>query len=245
MNARLPYAYDRICPHCHEPFRGRSAQAVYCSRRCMIKASLARRKAGEPAPFKFQKRCRVCMHSDRAMIEQELARDISQTVLGKKYGLSQAGLSYHWNKHVSKNARAVLIAGPARRAKLLAAADETQMNTLEYFKVIRGRLFDQFIVCSDANDHNATAIIAGKLLQTLNDLGRASGELMALVGGTTINVDMRTQIMSSPIVAEIEAGLVRTLAPYPEARVAVIAMLQAIDRRDTAPAIKTIEGVAA
>jgi hypothetical protein len=232
---------DRICPECKAPFRGKRPRAIYCSRSCMVKASLARRKAGEP--YRFQQRCGVCVHDDQAMIEQELARGISRKTLAKKYGLPFGSLSRHWARHVSDKAKAVLIAGPARQAKLLAKADEVQMNTLEYFRVIRGRLFDQFIVCSDANDHNATAVIAGKLLQTLNDLGRASGELMALVGGTTINLDMRTQIMSSPIVAEIEAGLVRTLAPYPEAQKAVVAMLQAIDRRD-AVSVKQIEGVA-
>lgn len=234
---------DRICPHCHAPFKAKSATAIYCCRSCKTKACVERRRAGEP--YKFQRRCSVCVRVDRPMIEQEIARGISRKTLAKKYALAYGSLSYHWQKHVSAQARAVLIAGPARRAKLLAAADETQLNTLEYFRVIRSRLFDQFIVCSDANDHNATAIIAARLLQTLNDLGRTSGELMALVGGTTINLDMRTQIMTSPIVAEIEAGLVRTLAPYPEARAAVISMLQAIDRRDAAPTMKTIDGVAA
>ncbi|MGB6177046.1 MAG: hypothetical protein WBF43_12095 [Methylocella sp.] len=204
----------------------------------LVAASLERRKAGEPC--RFQRRCAACVHPERAIIEQDIARGVSQRSLTKKYDFSCGSLSRHWSMHVSKKAKAALVAGPARRAKLLAAADETQLNTLEYFRAIRSRLFDPFIVCSDANDHDATAIIAGRLLQALNDLGRASGELMVLVDGTTINLDMRTQIMSSPVVAEIEAGLIRTLAPFPEARAAVIAMLQAIDRRDAAT-MKTIE----
>lgn len=236
---------DRICPHCKTPFHARSATAIYCCRSCKTKACVERRRAG--APYRFQKTCKVCTHLERALIEQEVARGISQRTVAKKYGLAQTSLSKHWRKHVSDNAKAALIAGPARRAKLLMIADETQLSTLEYFKIIRSKLFNQFVVCSDANDHYASSLIAGRLLETLNHLGRASGELMGLVGGTTINVDMRTQIMTSPIVAEIEAGLVRTLAPFPEARAAVIAMLQWIDRRtdESAPKpTKQIEAVA-
>lgn len=213
----------------------------------MVAASNARVKAGKQAQGEkigslYQRRCFICVHPDRGLVEQEIARGVSQKSLAEKYGFSGASLCRHWAKHVSAKAKAAIIAGPARRAKLLAIADETQLSTLEYFRIVRSKLFNQFIVCSDAGDHYASSVIAGRLLQTLNDLARASGELAGLVGGTTINVDMRTQIMSSPVVAEIEAGLVRTLAPFPEARAAVIAMLQGIDRRDAAPPVKQIEG---
>jgi hypothetical protein len=220
----------------------------YCSRKC---AAAASRTRPEKEGFKaekigkvYERRCKLCVHQDRALIEQRIARGVSYGVLAKQYGLTPAGICRHWSAHVSQKTKAAIIAGPVRRAEMLAVANEASLSTLEYLAIVRGRLFDRFLACDEAADTYGVATIARTLMPVLAELGRQSGELRDFAGGNVINIDNRTLVMSSPIVAEIEAGLVRVLGPFPEARAAVIAMLQGIDRRDAVPPVKQIEAKA-
>ncbi len=189
------------------------------------------------APGKvFERRCKSCVHPERARVEQDLARGVSLAVTAKKYSLPMSALHRHWQRHVPDETKAQIIGGPARLAELAEIADRESLSTLEYFAVIRGRLFDRFLACDAAGDTTGMSNVSGRIIEVLKEIGRATGELRQLTSSVTVNNN--TLIMQSPVVAEIEAMLVSVLAHHPEARAAVIAGLRRIDEKH-APASTT------
>jgi hypothetical protein len=66
------------------------------------------------------------------------------------------------------------------------------------------------------------------LLQVLGTMGRLSGELAVYTNGGT-NVTNNTLIVNSPAFAKLQSVMLAALAPFPEARLAVIGALRSIE----------------
>jgi hypothetical protein len=97
----------------------------------------------------------------------------------------------------------------------------------------------RFQLAASVGDNNATGVLAGRLTEVLREIGRASGELGSMAANNiTIN---NTTIMNSPVFATLQANLLQALAPFPEARAAVVAALQRMDQPATE--MKVIEHV--
>jgi hypothetical protein len=73
----------------------------------------------------------------------------------------------------------------------------------------------------EAGDGNMLARISGQLHRNMEIVGKLLGDLNT---GTTIN-----NILIQPQYIELRIGLVNALAPYPEARQAVAAVLHTIE----------------
>lgn len=69
--------------------------------------------------------------------------------------------------------------------------------------------------------------MAGRLLDCLRLTAQLSGELSKAGASITNNI----AILQSPLMADLQVMLIRTLQPYPEARTAVIAGLEALSAR--------------
>jgi hypothetical protein len=80
------------------------------------------------------------------------------------------------------------------------------------------------------------------LLETLRDMSRISGELQAYATTSISIVNNSVAVMNSPVIAELQSELLTALAPYPDARQAVIALFVRLDERHRQPEMKTIEG---
>jgi hypothetical protein len=104
-------------------------------------------------------------------------------------------------------------------------------------------LMTQFQLAASLNDRNATATLAGRLTEVLRAIGSISGELGSMsVNNLTIN---NTTVLHSPIFASLQANLLHALAPFPEARAAVVNALRTMDEQN-APAesaMKVVEHV--
>ena len=88
-------------------------------------------------------------------------------------------------------------------------------------------------VASEIGDGNALALLAGRLHENLRDCARLTGELQQ---GPLLNV--QNNVLVSPDYARAIAVIVSAVAPYPEAREAVIAALRDLDAASTsAPAL--------
>jgi hypothetical protein len=77
-------------------------------------------------------------------------------------------------------------------------------------------------------------------------MARVTGEIGELAR-STININGNVAIVNSPEFARVQATMLRALAPFPDARCAVVAALREIDQ-DNAPAAlpaKVIDHVAA
>ena len=60
----------------------------------------------------------------------------------------------------------------------------------------------------------------------------------------SLTINGNVNVLNSPLVANLQASMLRALAPFPDARVAVVAALRAMDADGVPPPIKTIEHAA-
>jgi hypothetical protein len=145
------------------------------------------------------------------------------------------------NKHVDDAARADYLAQVPMQ-DLAAKAAEEGTSVLGYFSIIRATLMTQFQLAASLGDRSATATLAGRLTEVLRAIGGISGEMSNLaVNHLTIN---NTTVLNSPIFASLQANLLHALAPFPEARAAVVNALRQMDEANAPEsAMKVIEHV--
>jgi hypothetical protein len=184
-------------------------------------------------------RCSVCSHTDRVLIEQTRIAGASLDTIAAKYNVSRDAIWRHMGKHVSEDLRAEYLANVPMK-ELAAKAATEGVSVLQYFSIVRGVLMQQFQLASSVNDRNAVSTLAGRLTEVLRAIGSISGEMGNMaVNNLTIN---NVSIMNSPVFANLQANLLHALAPFPEARAAVVNSLRRMDEQN-APPMKTIEHI--
>lgn len=182
-------------------------------------------------------RCVVCNHKDRALIEFARVAGCSLDIVAAKHGISRDAIWRHMTKHVDESARADYLAAVPMK-DLAAKAAEEGISVLAYFSIMRATLMKQFQLAASLNDRNATATLSGRLTEVLRAIGSISGEMGSMAANSiTIN---NVSIMNSPVFANLQANLLHALAPFPEARAAVVNALRQMDE-SSEPAMKTIE----
>ncbi|MCW2285692.1 hypothetical protein M2323_001986 [Rhodoblastus acidophilus] len=190
-----------------------------------------------PRNWKPGPACAVCMHPDRARIELLRAGGASCESIARKFDLSRDQVWRHWQKHVPPERKSELICGPDVKAEQLAEqAHEKSMGLLDSFDHMRARLFRSFDAACDAGDRSGQGVIAGRLLEVLREIGKLTGEIRQLAPGG-VSVTNNIAVLSNPAVAELQAVIIRELAPFPEARAAVITGLRQFEGR-AAPMIE-------
>jgi hypothetical protein len=184
------------------------------------------------------KRCKICRHPDRTLIEAARVGGCGVDAIAAKFGVSRDGVWRHCKNHISDDARSDYLAA-VPMSELAAKAASEGVNVLSYFSIVRDILMRQFQLAASVGDRNATASLAGRLTEVLRAIGSISGEMGSLAANSiTIN---NTTVLNSPIFANLQANMLTALAPYPEARNAVVAALRAMEENQ-AP-MKTIEHI--
>ena len=170
-------------------------------------------------------RCRGCNHPERVRIERLLAAGASIKGAARKFAIDHHALRRHWINHVSADARAAYIAGAGVAKDQLeeVVADES-LALIDHYRIVRGGLYKGFGAASEIGDGNALALLAGRLHENLRDCARLTGELQQ---GPLLNVQNNVSV--GPDYARAMAVIVSAVAPYPEAREAVIAALRDLD----------------
>jgi hypothetical protein len=102
-------------------------------------------------------------------------------------------------------------------------ADES-LALIDHYRIVRSGLYRGFSAASELGDGNCLALLAGRLHENLRDCGRLTGELQH---GPLLNV--QNNVLVNPDYTKAIARIVRAVAPYPEAREAVIAALRDLD----------------
>ena len=74
--------------------------------------------------------------------------------------------------------------------------------------------------------------MAGQLVGVLEKIGKVTGEIATIAQGT-INIQNNVAIVNSPQFAKVQAAQLAALAPFPEARAAVVAAWRALDAEGT------------
>jgi hypothetical protein len=158
-------------------------------------------------------------------IERLLAAGASIKGAARKFAIDYHALRRHWINHVSAEARAAYIAGAgATKDQLEAIVADESLALIDHYRIVRAGLYKGFGAASEIGDCNALALLAGRLHENLRDCGRLTGELQH---GPLFNV--QNNVLVSPDYSNAIARIVSAVAPYPEAREAVIAALRDLD----------------
>ncbi|HEV2700462.1 MAG TPA: hypothetical protein VGV09_02440, partial [Steroidobacteraceae bacterium] len=169
----------------------------------------------------------VCTHAQRYEIELALVSGVSHCALGKKYGVSHDSVQRHAKNHVSADRRAQLVAGPMKPAELAQKASEKSATLLDHAEIVRNSLMLRFLAAAEADDRTGSAMVAGRVIEALRFIAQLTGEITKASATITNN----TLIINSPFMADLQGMLARKLAPFPEARAAVLAGLEDLSRK--------------
>jgi hypothetical protein len=180
-------------------------------------------------------RCQGCNHLERARIERLLAAGASMKGTARKFAIDYHALRRHWINHVSTEARAAYIAGAgATKDQLEAMVADESLAIIDHYRIVRGGLYKGFGAASEIGDGNALALLAGRLHENLRDCARLTGELQR---GPLLNI--QNNVLVNPDYMKAIARIVVAVAPYPEARAAVIMALRDLDSAsDPLPALE-------
>lgn len=197
-------------------------------------------------------RCQICRHDERWRIELLRAGGASLDSLAAKFKVDRDAIWRHWNRHVSAEMKATYLAGPVQLQDLAAKAADTGGSVLDHLHAVRTVLMGHLATATEAGDGRTAAYIAGRLTATLETIARISGELGDLARSVNFNITNNVAVLiEHPAFARVQATLLHALAPFPEARGAVVAALRGLDQENArtvsaAPAIgKVIDHVAA
>lgn len=172
-------------------------------------------------------RCAICRHTEKYRIELMLAGGASVRAICARFGVQKNACWRHGKLHMSAERRAALIAGPVKMYELALKAAELDLSLLDYLALIRSTLLLQFTTASEAGDRNGVATVGGRLLECLRLQATLTGEISKATSAVTNNI----AVINHPMVADLQALLNRTLAPYPEARQAVVTALKEASAR--------------
>jgi hypothetical protein len=181
--------------------------------------------------------CQVCRHESQVLIEQTSIAGAGFRQIAKKFGLDRDAVWRHMHRHVPEDLRAEYLAD-VPLAELAQKAASEGLSVLQYLSLIRSTLMNEFQLAANVHDRHATSALAGRLNEVLRSIGSISGELGDMpMRSVTINGNIN--IMNNPVLANLQANILRALAPFPDAREAVVMALRAIDS-ESAPAATAV-----
>jgi hypothetical protein len=178
-----------------------------------------------------------CAHRERTRIERALSAGASLRATARKFTISYHSLRRHWLGHVPREQRAAYIAGAGiSRDQLEQVIADEDLSILDHLRIIRARLYVGFDAVSDADDRVTLDRLAGRLHENLALSAKLTGELQR---GPLLNI--QNNLMVNPDYSRAIARIVAAVAPYAEARTAVITALRELDAAATQTASLIIE----
>ena len=174
---------------------------------------------------------RAVIPPSRVRIERFLAAGTSIKGAARKFDIDYHALRRHWTNHVSAEARASYVAGAgARKDQLEEFVADESLGLIDHYRIVRGALYKGFSAAAELGGSNSLALLAGRLHENFRDCGRLTGELQR---GPLLNI--QNNVLVNPDYTRAIARIVSAVAPYPEARDAVIAALRDLDAASAAP----------
>jgi hypothetical protein len=160
-------------------------------------------------------------------MELLLAGGASAKAVSRKFDAPYYALNRHWNNHVTDERKASLVMGPVQRQALAARVAEESESILDHHKATRCGLYARFDAAIEAGDNMAVALLAGRLTEVNNSIGRLTGQIATspLVQQTTIN----NNLYASPEYIRLRSALLQLGRDHPDVRPALVAMLKGLD----------------
>jgi hypothetical protein len=170
-------------------------------------------------------RCQGCTHHERQRAERALAAGASLRATAKKFEISYHSLRRHWLGHVDAEARAAYIVGAGvSKDQLEELVADTSLSVLDHLRIIRARLYVSFDAAFETGDRLNLDRLAGRLHENLALSAKLTGELQR---GPLFNI--QNNLMVNLDYSRAIGRIVSAVAPFGEARLAVIAALRELD----------------
>jgi hypothetical protein len=186
--------------------------------------------------------CQVCRHPEKWRLELLRAGGASLDAVAAKFKVSRDSLHRHWTMHVTDEAKAGFLCGPAELEKLAVKAAHEGDSVLDYLRLCRTVLVGQLATMTEAGDGRGAAHVAAQLTRTLETIAKVTGELGELARSTINVTNNNIAVLNSPQFATLQATMLRALAPFPDARGAVVVALRNFDA-EHAPAASAVNAM--
>jgi hypothetical protein len=188
-------------------------------------------------------RCSICAAGrngeiDLLRIEKLLADRSRLSAVALKFEVSHDALRRHW-LGVSADRKNYLQKGRQLTHDALAAElAEEKVSAIDHLRIVRGGLHKLFCHAVEVNDHAGGASLAQAIEKNVMRGAQLAGEWQPAPA-----VQNNVAIFNLPGVASTIAGIARVLAPYPDARRAVVEYLR--QAQPAAPAMIEAPGATA
>lgn len=171
-------------------------------------------------------RCSICVAGrngeiDLLRIEKLLADRSRLSAVALKFEVSHDALRRHWLGVGAERKNYLQQGRQLTREALAAGLAEEKVSTMDHLRIVRGGLHKLFCHAVEVNDHSGGAALAQAIEKNVMRGAQLAGEWQP-----TPTLQNNVAIFNLPGVASTIAGIARVLAPFPEARNAVIAYLR-------------------
>lgn len=145
--------------------------------------------------------------------------------MAAKFGISHYSIGRHWARHVNAERKAALVLGPVTQAALAARVSEESESVLDHLKSVRAGLYALYDAAVTAGDRTGGALLAGRLHENLGKMAQLTGQL-----AQSPLLVQNNFFMADPGFMEFQQQLIQVLRRFPEARSAVIAEFEKLER---------------
>ena len=172
-------------------------------------------------------RSQIAKHERRADIEQAIAAGVPYRRIAERFGVTIGAVKRH-KAHLARETPQILAACSAaawavRPEELEKLRVETADGWLRQIRMHHAKLVAAFDRLVAAGNDAIAAQVSGQVLRALEMLGRAVGEI------ATHSVKVEASLVVNPAYWRTRTAIIQALAPYPDARAAVIAALKRVE----------------
>jgi hypothetical protein len=163
--------------------------------------------------------CLTCVNPERARIDFLIVRGESIAAIAKKFSLSKPSVYRHAREHISDEYRSVVTRSPLESLESLQKlACDSGESVLDNLSALYGAYSSRFLTAFEAGDDFRVSKLGIRMENILEMRARISREL--LPSGSTFNQYNNNFLLSDA------SQLLKILAPYPEARSAIVSYYQ-------------------
>jgi hypothetical protein len=155
--------------------------------------------------------------------------------------LKRDAIFRHCRSHLSDVQKVAYLAGPSAIADLANLAAQENRGIIDYAAIQRSLLMHAMNKAAAEGKSHTLAHLSTPFLATLSFMAKLTGEVTECAR-TSINITNNSAVvLNSPVFAKLQTKIMHALAPYGDARQAVIAALLELDEEERAPDARLIE----
>jgi hypothetical protein len=187
-------------------------------------------------------RCSICVAGrdgalDLLRVEKLLADRSRMAAVAQKFALSYDALRRHWLGLSAERKNFLQRGRQLTKDALAAELAEEKLSTIDHLRIVRGGLHRLFCHAVEVCDHSGGASLAQAIEKNVMRGAHLAGEWQP---GPSVQTNIA--IFNIPGVAATVAGIARVLAPFPDARLAVVEYLRT---QPAAPPMIEVQGAGA